>query len=115
MQQLNQQELNSIIWHLRSVYREKKKYIKKLDKLTTEEDFLDWYFKSVRANPYMIDKACEILNIDPDFILRPDAILIGEKLLKTYRLKVSNQIFSLEKAMLELNKSSTKDIYLKHK
>ena len=113
-EQFNQQELNLIIWHLRSVYREKTKYKSKLDKLTTESDFLDWYFKSCRANPYMINKACEILNIDPNYILRKDAILLGSILIKNYKTKIELQIFSLEKAIARMEEDMTKDIYFKH-
>ena len=99
MRQINNCDFNSLISSLSSVKREKEKYKQKLDKLTSTQDYLDWYFKSVKSNPYMIDKACEILNIDPDFILRVDAILIGEKLINIYKIKIIGQIHSLEKAI----------------
>lgn len=98
-EKINNHKTNSLINSLCSVKREKEKYKSKLDKLTTPQDYLDWYHKSVKSNQYIVNKAIEILNLDPKFILREDALIIGERLIAAYKIKIESQIYNLQKAI----------------
>ena len=90
---MNEQELQLVLWHLRSVYCEKQKYLKKLNKLTSQEDKIDWYFKSVKTASYLVAQAVQILGLDSRYLSKEEIILIRGKLILMYKTKIKSQIF----------------------
>ena len=111
----NREDLNTVIWNLKSVLKEKERFLIRLETDLDYQAGIEWYMKSLKASPWLILKALEVFNLSKQSLSKQNISTIGLHLKQIYILRIKNQIFSLKKAIAKIEEEITKEVYLKHK
>ena len=92
------EELQNVIWNLRSILKQKKKFLKKLEDNMTSDDAVEFYQKTVKSNKYVLDQALISLKWQGQYLNKNQIIATGFHLKRSYILKIKIEIDALKKS-----------------
>ena len=113
---MNEQDIriNSIIYNLRSLLKEKSRFINKLKQEDNPEGYISWWIKTSQSNYYVRNQALETLGLINEALSKEDIIKLGKLTYKSYIKKMEIEEWALVEAIKILEQQQSKEVYLKH-
>lgn len=107
-------KLNCLIYNLKSVLKEKKRFIKTLKLKANKDGYVDWWLRTVKINNYVATQALETLGLTNQSLSKGNIIELGRITFNSYLRKMEIEEWALEESINLLEKQQSKDVYFKH-